>query len=156
MLTVAACALLGLALVILLAKARRTRWALLVAALAIAAAVLIAVQLHRVDRRVKAADAWWSEECQTVARELAFEASGYRMKSADSATPRMAVTSMEDEYRGALSERLRIVEICAPAIRSGWQAMDCLPPALNDRTVQNVERAAAAIKGRSACDTRAQ
>lgn len=156
MLTVAACALLASALVVLLVKTRFTRWALVVAGLAIAAIVLIAAQLIRVNRQVRASDAWWTEECQTVARELESEARGYRMKSADSATPRVAVTLMEDEYRGALSQRLRIVEICAPSTRSGWQALDCLPPELNDRTVQTVERAAAAIKGRTVCDTRAQ
>lgn len=161
MLIIAAGALLVSALVVLLVKARSTRWAWLTAGLVTAAVVLTALHLRRVERHAKEINAWFAEECGSLAGQLELEARGYRMWSADSpigpygkSPSAVRLSSMEDEYRGALTGRLGLVEMCVPPISRGWNADDCLPLALNGDTVQNVERAASAIRLHQTCDTR--
>lgn len=164
MLIIASCALACAALVVLFVKARSSRWAWLVTGLLAAAIALTAAHLGRVDRLVKQNNSWLKQECDALASELELQARTYRMWSADLPSSKVGedgqsptalkIRSIEDEYQGALSGRFRMLEVCTPARRSGWEVWDCLPLKLNSRTVQDVESAASAIRLHQTCDTR--
>lgn len=151
MLSIAAFALLAVGLVLLLVITRRSRRFLPVIALFIGSAALFAVRLRALDRETKRLDAWIDEGCRAVASDLESDVRRYRLAVAEhGADFDRQAHEVQRSYLKAGDPRRRWVRMCV----STQDADDCLATDLNEHTLDKIERAAAAIRGRKSCHTR--
>lgn len=147
MLITAAFALLGIALVLQLVVARRTRGFWSVLALLVCAAILFAIHARVADRRVKNLDARIDAQCDALASDLETDLREYRMLSAT------GVSLLQDRYRANAFARGQLAKLCVPPTLS-WSWWDCFPGVLTDDTLVRIGPAAEAIRSRQLCDTR--
>jgi hypothetical protein len=155
MLIVAAFVLLLVGLVLLfLLSSRRVREFWPGATLIAGAAVLVSLHARAQRAEARHLDEAIRSECAFLSVALDSDVGRYRwMHAPNYAGPPSAVTSSEDEYRGAFDARAQLIRLCTP-IPPAWNPSDCLPAAITRESVPRILAAATSIRDRKRCDTR--
>lgn len=148
MLIVAAFALLAGGLVLLFVKARTQRWFGPVAVLFIGSATLFALHARAWRHEAKRLDEVLIDSCRYLESELnaiVFDYQTVMIADQKGASAPVDVLRVRDRYAKLIGSRRDWLQMCVP------DATSCLPTALDERTVDKVERAAAAIGERKRC-----
>lgn len=145
MLIVFAFALLAVGLVLLSVHARRTRTLWPAVAVIAAATILLGVEVRALYGAEKRLDASLAKSCDVLARDLRADVADYQRLKEPGWGPEL-LTKLQDSYSNAFTARRRWARVCVQESRLG-----CIPDALNDRTLTEIEQAAKSIQERAPC-----
>lgn len=142
MLIVAAFALLAVTLALLFMKARTQRWFWPVAALLVGAAMLFAVHARASQIESRQLNQSLGDSCRYLTSELhtlAWDFQSDGIAKQKGVTSPVDVLRVRDQYAKLLNGYRDWVEMCIP------DAARCLPADLDERTVDKIVRATAAV-----------